>query len=42
MLAHYVDEVMLQVTGVIEQCLIHTFLHQSPNSVVNRVQVRTV
>ena len=29
------NEALLQVAGVAERCLVHTFLHQSPNSVVN-------
>ena len=37
-----VNEALLQVAGVTDWCLVHTLLHQSPDSVVNWIQIRTV
>jgi len=37
-----VNEALLQVAGVADGCLVHIFLHQSPNSVVKRVYVQSV
>ena len=34
-----VNEILLQLAGVSDRCLVHMLLHQSPNFVVNRIRI---